>query len=55
MLDFIRNWLGEKSTWAGIFMLVSAFNVASLTEPQKAAIAAVGISLVARQDKAGAK
>jgi hypothetical protein len=50
-MDFIRNWLSEKTTWTGIFLLLGAFNIADLTEAQKFAITAVGISLVARQDK----
>lgn len=49
-MNFIRDWLSEKSTWAGIFMLLTAFNITTLTENQKAAIAVVGISLVARRD-----
>lgn len=50
-MDFIRNWLSEKTTWTGIFLLLGAFNVADLTDAQKVAIATVGISLVARQEK----
>lgn len=50
MIDFFRNWLGEKSTWTGIFLLLGAFNITNLTEAQKTAVAAVGISLVARHE-----
>lgn len=55
MIDFIKGWLGEKSTWTGIFMLLAAFNITTLTEAQKAAIATVGISLVARHEGVGKK
>lgn len=50
-IDYFRDWLSEKSTWAGLFMLIAAFNIADLTNEQQLAITAVGISLVARNDK----
>ena len=47
-ITFIRSWLSEKSTWIGIFALLTAFNIDPLTDIQKEAIIVVGISLVAR-------
>lgn len=50
MLHFIQTWLSEKTTWMGIFALIAAFNIHTFTTEQQAAIAAVGISLVARNE-----
>lgn len=50
-MDFIKDWLSEKTTWAGIFMLVGAFTSVQLTDAQKTAVTAVGISLVARHER----
>ena len=49
-MDFIRNWLSERTTWTGLFALLVAFNIHSFTEEQRLAITAVGISLVARNE-----
>ena len=49
-MEFFRNWLSEKSTWAGLFLLLTAFNIHTFTDEQKAAITVVGISLVARHE-----
>ena len=51
MIDFLRDWLSEKSTWIGIFTLLTAFNVNHLTPGQQSAITAVGIGLVARHER----
>jgi hypothetical protein len=50
-MNFIKDWLSEKTTWVGIFALLAAFNITHLTKEQQLAITAVGISLVARHEK----
>jgi hypothetical protein len=50
-ITFIRTWLGERSTWIGIFALLAAFNIDPLTDIQREAIIVVGISLVARHEQ----
>lgn len=49
-MKFIKSWLSEKSTWMGIFALLASFNITTLTQEQQLAVAAVGISLVARNE-----
>lgn len=51
MLDWIRDILSEKSTYAGIFLMLTAFNVHSFTPEQETAIACFGAVLVARHEK----
>ena len=52
MKDWIKGWLAEKSTWTGGIALASAFGFADkLTDPQQAAIIALGASLFAMQDR----
>jgi hypothetical protein len=52
-MNFLRNWLNEKSTWAGIFLLISAFNIYEFTPEQQIAITTVGISLCVYREKGG--
>ena len=49
-ITFMKHWLGEKTTWAGIIILISTFNLSVLTPEQNAALQILGVSLVARNE-----
>lgn len=49
-ITFMKHWLGEKSTIAGIIILVSSFNLSFLTPDQNMALKLFGVSLVARNE-----
>lgn len=49
-MNFFKHWISEKTTWAGIILLVTSFNISGLTPEQNTALQLFGISLVARPE-----
>lgn len=50
-MSFLKTWITEKTTWAGIILLLTSFNISGLTSEQNTALQLFGISLVARKEK----
>jgi hypothetical protein len=52
MKYWILEWLAEKTTWTGMFLVVSAFGFApTLTDGQQSALIAVAVSFFAMNDR----
>lgn len=52
MKDWIIEWLAEKTTWTGMFFVVSAFGFApALTDGQQSALIALAVSFFAMNDR----
>ena len=51
MKDWIIGWLSEKTTWAGIITLATAFGMPELTDAQQAGLTALGASFFAMPDR----
>jgi len=49
-MSFILNRLQEESTWCALTFALSAFNVLELTQPQSAAVAALGLAFAGAPD-----
>lgn len=50
MKDFIISRLGERSTWAALFLIASAWGL-DFSEQQQTAITALGLALAIAPDK----
>lgn len=50
MKGFILRRLAEPSTWAGLFLVASAWGL-QFTEPQQAALTVLGMALAGAPDK----
>ena len=50
MKDFVLRRLSETSTWAGLFLVASAWGL-EFTEQQQAALTVLGMALAGTPDK----
>jgi hypothetical protein len=53
MRNWLIAWLGEKSTWLGLFTAAAAFGLPHFTEGQEAALTGLAVSFFTMPDRLG--